>query len=232
LAIISGLKKKLSIAACKVSDGSISVDKSKTAFEAMINPAGYKRQLCIDYNKKKTLGQSSAAPKFSAVLPETLTLEGLVLDGTGVVEQNGQQSVKEMIDALLAVIYNYNGQRHEPNYVRLLWGTFIFFGRAESISIDHTMFKPSGEPLRAKVSLSFTGWMSAEESTLRANQSSPDLSHLVEVAMGDTLPLLCSRIYNDPSYYREVARINNLTNFRNLEPGMVLRFPPLVQRHG
>jgi nucleoid-associated protein YgaU len=42
------------------------------------------------------------------------------------------------------------------------------------------------------------------------------------------LPLLCNRIYNDPSYYREVARINNLSNFRNLEPGLILRFPPLV----
>ncbi|SRR5450830_218845 len=226
--ISTGLKKKLSIAACQVSAGNISVDKSQTAFEAMINPASYKRQLSINYNKKKTLGQSSAEPKFSAVCPETLTFDNLVLDSTGVVALLGMQSVKTMVDALLAVIYDYNGKKHEPNYVRLLWGTFIFFGRAESISIDYTMFKPSGEPLRAKVSLSFTGWMSTEESSLRANQSSPDLSHLVEVAMGDTLPLLCSRIYNDPSYYREVARINNLTNFRNLEPGLMLRFPPLV----
>ncbi|HTI18917.1 MAG TPA: peptidoglycan-binding protein [Trinickia sp.] len=232
MAISSGKKKKLSIAACKVNDGSISVDGSRDAFEAMINPAAYKRQLDIAYSEQHTLGQFSAAPKFSAILPEKLTLQDLVLDGTGVVEMASPKSVKDMIDVLLAVIYNYNGQKHEPNYVRLLWGTFIFFGRAESISIDYTMFKPSGEPLRAKVSLSFTGWMSAEESTLRANQSSPDLSHLVEVAMGDTLPLLCSRIYNDPSYYREVARINNLTNFRNLKPGTVLRFPPLVRRHG
>lgn len=226
--IATGLKKKLTIAACKVSGGTISVDGSKTAFQVMINPAGYKRQLSIDYNKKKTLGQANAEPKFSAVCPENLTLENLVLDGTGVVEQASYRSVKEMIDGLLKVIYNYDGKQHEPNYVRLLWGTFIFFGRAESISIDYTMFKPSGEPLRAKVSLGFTGWMSSEESSLRANQSSPDLSHLVEVAMGDTLPLLCSRIYNDSSYYREVARVNNLTNFRNLEPGQVLRFPPLV----
>jgi hypothetical protein len=229
MAISTGLKKKLSIAACNVSsDGSISVDSSKSAFEVMINPASYKRQLSINYNKKKTLGQSSSASKFSAICPETLSMDNLVLDGTGVVELVGMTSVTDKVNALLAVIYNYNGQKHEPNYVRLLWGTFIFFGRIESIAIDYTMFKPSGEPLRAKVGLGFTGWMSNEEGSLRANQSSPDLSHLVEVAMGDTLPLLCNRIYNDPSYYREVARINNLSNFRNLEPGLILRFPPLV----
>lgn len=228
MSISTGLKKKLTISPCTVSGATITVDSGKPAFEAMINPAGYKRQLKIDYNKKKTLGQASAEPKFNAICPETLTLQDLILDGTGVVALIGMQSVKDMVDMLLKVVYNYEGDKHESNYVRLLWGSFIFFGRAESISLDYTLFKPSGEPLRAKVQLSFTGWMSKEEGSLRANRNSPDLSHLVEVKIGDTLPLLCNRIYNDSSYYREVARINNLTNFRNLEPGIVLRFPPLL----
>lgn len=227
--ISTGLKKKLSIYPCNVVDGTISVnpDKSKS-FEAMINPASYKHQLKIDYSTKKSLGQSSAEPKFSAISPEVLTLPELVLDSTGVVALIGMKSVKEMVERLLSVVYVYEGAKHEPNHVRLLWGSFIFFGRAESISIDYTLFKPSGEPLRAKVHMSFVGWRSKEEDTLKANTSSPDLSHLVEVKLGDTLPLLCSRIYNDSSYYQEVARINNLTNFRNLEPGLLLRFPPLV----
>lgn len=221
-------RRKFNIAPCKVSGGQISVDTSRTAFEALINPVGYKRKLSIEYNKKQTLGQPSATPRFSAIRPESITIENLVLDGTGVVDGTGSRSVKDMIDALLAVIYQYDGKKHEPNYIRLLWGTFIFFGRVESIALDYTMFKPTGEPLRARVTLGIVGWMSATESALRANLSSPDLSHLVEVTAGDTLPLLCNRIYNDPSYYREVARINNLTSFRKLEPGMVLRFPPLV----
>jgi nucleoid-associated protein YgaU len=228
MSISTGLKKKLSIAPCNVNAGTITVDSSQAPFEAMINPAGYKRQLKIDYSKKKTLGQPSAESKFSAICPEVLTLQDLVLDGTGVVALVGAQSVQDMVEQLLGVVYAYKGDKHEPNHVRLLWGTFIFFGRVESISIDYTLFKPSGEPLRARIAMSFVGWMSSEEGSLRANTSSPDLSHLVEVKLGDTLPLLCNRIYKDSSYYREVARINNLTNFRNLEPGLVLRFPPLV----
>jgi hypothetical protein len=228
MGISTGLKKKLSIAACEVgTDGIIRVDDDKTAWEVLINPAAYKRQLRIDYNKKKTLGQASSTPKFNAICPATLSMDNLVLDGTGVVELIGMSSVNDKIQALLDTIYAYDGEEHEPNYVRLLWGSLIFFGRVESIDIDYTMFKPSGEPLRAKVALGLTNWMSNEESALRANMSSPDLSHLVEVVEGDTLPLLCNRIYNDPGYYREVARINNLTDFRNLTPGSVLRFPPL-----
>ena len=89
------------------------------------------------------------------------------------------------------------------------------------------MFKPSGEPLRARVQLGFIGFMSKEEEALRANRSSPDMSHLIEVKAGDTLPTLCYRVYKDSSYYLEVARVNNMTDFRDIKPGSKLLFPPL-----
>ena len=69
--------------------------------------------------------------------------------------------------------------------------------------------------------------MSTKEQELAANRSSPDLSHLVEVRDGDTLPLLCDRIYGDAAYYVDVARFNGLDNFRQLTPGVRLHFPPL-----
>jgi nucleoid-associated protein YgaU len=95
------------------------------------------------------------------------------------------------------------------------------------MSVDYTLFKPSGEPLRAKVKLSFSGFMSKEEEALRANRSSPDLTHLIEVKAGDTLPMLCYRVYKDCSYYLEVAKVNGITNFRDLQLGTKLHFPPL-----
>jgi nucleoid-associated protein YgaU len=70
--------------------------------------------------------------------------------------------------------------------------------------------------------------MSKEEESLKANRSSPDLSHTVEVQAGDTLPLLCHRIYKDAAYYPEVARANNIVDFRTLKPGLRLHFPPLI----
>ncbi len=227
--ISTGLKKKLTISPCTVDEaGNISVDSSKPAFEALINPAGYKHQRSIEYNKKKTLGQAGAEPKFSAICPEKIVLQDLVLDGTGVVVLIGMSDVKTMISCLMDVVYKYIGTNHEPNHVRLLWGSLIFFGRVESIAIDYTLFKPSGEPLRAKLQLTFVGWMSDQEMGLKANRSSPDLTHIVEVKAGDSLPLLCYRIYKDSSYYMEVARVNNITNFRDLKPGLKLRFPPLA----
>ena len=38
---------------------------------------------------------------------------------------------------------------------------------------------------------------------------------------------MSKKIYGDSKYYLEVARVNQLTNFRKLTPGQELLFPPL-----
>lgn len=249
----TGLKKKLTISPCKVDAGNITVDSSKKAFEVMLNPAEYTHGFTIKYNKKEALGTSATEPKFSTYKPESISFD-MVIDGTGVVhlpESGAAPSlaktqtrqletvvhlpepgaapppVKTQIKQLETVVYNYDGTEHEPTPVRLLWGSFIFFGRLETMSVKYTLFKPSGEPLRAKVSLAFAGFVSEKEETLKSNRSSPDLTHLVEVKAGDTLPLLCYRIYKNSTYYMKIAKENNLVNFRDLTPGMQLHFPPL-----
>lgn len=221
----TGLKQKMTI--CPASGEQVHTADTGKGIEVLINPSSYQRSLGVYYNQRATLGQPTATPKFAYVLPETLTLPQLVFDGTGVVALIGMESVNTMLDRLVKLLYKVNGDKHEPNLVCFMWGDLTFFGYATNIAIDYTLFKPSGEPLRAKVKLSVVSAMTVEEGLLRANLSSPDLTHLVEVRAGDTLPLLCQRIYRNPAYYLAVARINGLVDFRALAPGMQLRFPPL-----
>lgn len=221
-----GQKQKLSIAPCKIdAAGNINVDRSKQPFEVLLNPSSYSRDLVIDYNQTPALGQYGGEPRFSAYRPESVKFD-LVLDGTGVTG-GVVTDVKTQVKQLEAVVYGYDGKQHEPAPVRVLWGSLILFGRLTSLSFSYTLFKPSGEPLRAKATLGLKGYMSSEEGSLRANRSSPDLTHHVLVRAGDTLPLLCHRIYQDSAYYPEVARVNGLDGFRSLVPGTRLYFPPL-----
>lgn len=208
-------------------DGPIRLD-SGSVFTVMINPAEFKHSAGITYDNQKTLGEPKADPKFNAVDKERVSFT-LVLDGTGAVPGVGPVPVpvKLQLEQLRWVVYDYIGNKHEPPHVRLIWGTLIFFGRLESMSTQYTLFKPTGEPLRAKVDLSFVGAASAGAIKRLANLSSPDLSHRVLVREGDTLPLLCERIYGDPGYYLDVARVNQLHDFRRLVPGRQLHFPPL-----
>jgi nucleoid-associated protein YgaU len=53
------------------------------------------------------------------------------------------------------------------------------------------------------------------------------MTHVRLVKEGDTLPALTREIYGDYRYYLEVARVNQLDDFRSLEPGTRLFFPPL-----
>ncbi len=226
----SGTKKKLTITACNV-DASGNVTLEDASFQVMLNPGSYKHEYAISYNKDKALGQQSAESKFSVIGPEKINFK-IMLDGTGVVNEPGPAGaalpdVKDQIASLRDVVYKYDGEDHEPNHVRLLWGSFLFYGRLTSMKVDYKMFKPSGEPLRAEIDLAFTGFVSKEEEALRANRSSPDLTHVVEVKSGDTLPLLCSRVYNDSSYYLAVAEVNGIAHFRDIKPGQKLYFPPL-----
>lgn len=220
----TGKKEKLKLTQCKVSkDGKVEVVDGNS-FEVMLNPASYNRSYSISYNDNEAQGQSASNLKFNVIKPQDFSFD-IIFDGTGVVDQSAP-AVKDQIRGLRD-IFVYSGDEHQPPVTRVLWGTMIFFGYLTSMSVDYTLFKPSGEPLRAKVTLSFKGFMSQEEESLRADRRSADLTHVVEMRAGDTLPLMCERIYKDSGYYNQVARLNNIINFRDIKPGIRLFFPPL-----
>ena len=224
----SGKKELLTIfGATLEEDGSILVDKDP-AFVAQINPLGYDHTYQIRYTPPTAMGRKGGEAKFAAVQPEKIVLKPLVLDGTGAVPGTSV-SVKEQVDKLRKALYGYIGKKHEPPVVQVVWGTnMVFLGRIEALKFEYTLFTAVGEPLRAKVALSFVGYTSPAQETKEMAASSPDLTHQVLVRAGDTLPLLCQRIYRNPAYHLAVARINGLTLVRQLEPGTRLRFPPLA----
>lgn len=221
----TGTKIKLRISPCDVADGIATVN-GDPAFEALINPAGYTHSSSIQYAENQAFGPGSEK-KYSKSNPDKIQFKEMVLDSTGVVEGT-QSSVREQIALLRKVAYDYNGSEHEPPVVEVSWGPLLFKARMEALKVNYTLFKPSGEPLRAKMDLVFTAYKSTEEVFRESSLESPDLTHLVEVKAGDTLPMLCYQIYKDSSYYMAVARLNQLNNFRQLKPGQLLRFPPLV----
>jgi hypothetical protein len=227
---MSDTKTRLKLTRCYVSSsGTRSIDDSKV-FTVMLNPTDFTYESSISYNTARTFGQLGSAKKFSAINPTAVKF-AVVLDATGVSESATSDSkshdVAKQLKALSSVIYDYVGSRHEPSQVQLVWGTFMFYGRLESMSTKYVLFKPSGEPLRSNVDLRFVGAITEKEEELAANRSSPDLTHRVLVKAGDTLPLLCEAIYGDPAYYLDVARVNKLNDFRTLAPGSQLQFPPL-----
>jgi nucleoid-associated protein YgaU len=109
-----------------------------------------------------------------------------------------------------------------------VWGeNSIFKGRVTEVSINHKLFKPDGTPIRASATVKFRSSIEEQKRAAQENRSSPDLTHVRKIKFGDTLPLMCYRIYGDPKYYLQVAEANGLDNFRRLKPGTDIFFPPL-----
>lgn len=225
---------KLTLTRCTVENGRTVEKRGRgDIFKAQVNPADYKHSHGISYSNTspeqgQPLGKSGVTTKFSAINAEKVSFS-MVLDGTGVVADDQKRSVADQVKALKAICYTYSGKDHEPNVVKVSWGKGLtaFYGRMESMGIDYTLFRASGEALRAKVALSFVSFHTEIEEALKAQRSSPDLTHRVEVRAGDRLPLLCHQVYKDQTAYLKVAEENGLDGFRALRPGDVLEFRPL-----
>lgn len=198
-----------------------------------MNPSQYTRQYSICYNTVQAQGSPGGSPRYNKTLPDVVQLQ-LVFDGTGVVPTAipgvlpfMSDGIKTQVDKFLGLVFAYNGQIHSPNYLQLSWGTLAFRCRLSDLKLTYTLFKPDGTPLRARADATFKEYTNPKQLAKEANKSSPDLSHIVTVKAGDTLPWLCFTIYGSSVYYIDVARVNGLTDFRRLVPGQQLLFPPL-----
>jgi len=195
-----------------------------------INPASYTHEHTIEYNKFQPVGSPGTSVWYKGTPPEKVSFD-IYFDATGAVSTDSlfasQTPVADQIDGFKTVCFTYNGSIHEPNYLMLSWGTLVFKCKLTSLNISYTLFQSDGTPLRAKLSAAFEGAISADDIATEADNQSPDLTHFIEIKEGDTLPLLCYRIYGDSNYYVEVAKYNNILNFRNIAPGTKLYLPPL-----
>lgn len=197
-------------------------------YTVMINPDNIKWSKNIEYNEQQAPNTSSPSQKYKSSPIDKLNFD-ITIDCTGIVDSK-RTSMEQEITALETIIYTYNGEIHRPNFVKVQWGkSLIFKGVLKSFDTSYTLFKPDGSPLRAKLSLGFGQYVSPETVEQLDAQESPDVTHLVNVVEGDTLPQLCQKIWNDDSYYVQVAQYNELNKFRNLKGGEKLIFPPIIQ---
>ncbi|MEO5583029.1 MAG: hypothetical protein ABIR66_10065 [Saprospiraceae bacterium] len=147
-----------------------------------------------------------------------------VIDGTGVT--GNKVDVPDEIKKLGKAIYNYVDSIHKPYYLRISYGSINFKCHLKTCSIDYVLFQADGKPLRAKVTLAFDEFVLPADAESR-KMSSPDMTHLRYFKESDNIFKYCEEIYSNPDQAVQIAKVNEIINFRKIPAGSLLVFPPL-----
>ncbi|MGZ3764383.1 MAG: CIS tube protein [Mucilaginibacter sp.] len=217
--------------------------KSGMEYEVLINPESYALTYETIVNQRSAQGSSEMITSYSVRSPQSLTFKFL-FDGTGVIQKGGggllsglavpglpadKPDVVQDYETFKSVVYNFNGDTHQPRFVQLQWGPLLYNCRLSRMTLTFKLFNPDGTPLRAEADCTFQAVIDQTKLTAINNLHSPDLTHIRTVKDGDTLPLLCFREYGDSKYYYQIAKYNGLTDFKTLESGTKLIFPPIAK---
>lgn len=197
-------------------------------FSTLLNPEKYVYQYKIEQNEQQATGTSAAATKFNKKLPEELQID-FVFDRTGIIPEKArtEDGIIDDLELFKKVVLDFNGNQHKPNYVMISWGSLLFKGSLVEMNVEFKLFRPDGTPIRAIAKAKFKGFVEDDLRVAKENKNSPDLTHYRVVRAGETLPLMAFHIYGDSSYYLAVAKANNLHDFRNIQPGQEIYFPPI-----
>jgi nucleoid-associated protein YgaU len=105
----------------------------------------------------------------------------------------------------------------------------------EQLSVQYTLFKPNGVPIRALVKLQLTQVEEAKGATTggaakRQNPTTMGIAGLRSTVVrdGDSLPSIAYREYGDATTWRTIAEANGIDDPLALKRGTVLSIPRLA----
>lgn len=206
------------------------VKEADASYEALINPETYTLEYKLKFSESgQGHGTSGKQLKYEYTEPAEMSFEFL-FDNTGIIDGEPRPSIADDLKEFRELLVDYKGDSHEPRHFKMVWGdNSIFKGRVTELGITFKLFKSDGTPIRAIAKVKFKSSIEEEKRAAKESKTSPDLTHVRKVKLGETLPQLCYSIYGDPRYYAQVAEVNGLDNFRQLTPGQNLSFPPIAK---
>ena len=126
-------------------------------------------------------------------------------------------------------IMNASTQRSRPPLCLLQWGPNWFFKAAlTSLNATYTLFREDGTPVRAKANVTL---QEAEDDTDMPGTNPTSFAELGRKARvvrpHDSLALIASEEYGNPTLWRKIAEDNNIDDPLDLRPGQILSVPAL-----
>lgn len=214
-------------------------DPNPEGIKVLFNPNSYSISKSVTWSGPTTSAGAQQQPSvvttnapvlsFGGGGSRTLSLE-LFFDVTEMVGATPPvKDVRALTNKIVALTL-IDPQVQRPPTCEVSWGTqpkdsdFPFIGVVSSLTQRFTLFRETGEPVRAFLSVTFTEFLDPEVSQ---RGTDPEMTTRV-VKRGDTLSGISADLYRDPTRWRVIAEANGLDDPRGLEIGATLRIPKVV----
>jgi len=209
--------------------------KPQNSFTVLFNPEQYTLERKNSFSPVTVHGLSSPLLQFSHGELKTLQME-LFFDSreahsvNSVVRTTVNSDVRQVVDEFLALM-DIDSDLHAPPVLEFLWGKRLNFRCVlASASQQYTMFNSDGNPLRAKLNVSFQEFIDFDLEALQVERRTADYTKVHTVTEGDTLAGIAQAMYDDPKLWRPIALRNQLADPRKLPVGKKLVVPRLPFR--
>ncbi|MFM9946774.1 MAG: hypothetical protein ACKV1O_02440 [Saprospiraceae bacterium] len=186
-------------------------------FTLPINPENISRNHQINLEDTQAPGNQANNANHAASRPEELRLE-FTLDNTNTVEGNLLEGtpVGKQVEDFLKLTYKLNGDIRKPNFLKIIWwDDFVFDCQLSNAQVNYTLFLADGTPLRAKISATFRQHVAPNVRVAIEDKATGALTKTQSAAeTGARITSVAQKAYADPNSYLQLAKANDLVNFR------------------
>jgi hypothetical protein len=208
--------------------------EDNTQITAAYNPEKYSVSKSVHYAEIPIPGLDEPVLQFINGQNEKVTLD-LFFDTT----EQGMTGTVTDVRTLTAAVYSLlkvNTSTHAPPRFAIEWGSGkSLFGQGatsslcvlESMTEEFTLFAPTGEPLRAKLTVTIRMASTVKLQFQETPRESPDRTKMVMVVRGQRISDIAYQQYGDSTQWRPIANASLVANPRFLDPGTTLTVPSL-----
>jgi Contractile injection system tube protein/LysM domain len=198
----------------------------------LFNPKDYTVTKSNNWKADAKQGATAGTPSYTGGNPWEISLQ-LLLDSTLLIKgETIVQTTTKLFDAMKASIGEGAGSggkatTKRPPTVTFRFGNFSFRGVVKNLTIQYTLFKPTGEPVRADVKLSLMAYEADTPPSQNPTTRSEGGLGAHVVRDGDSLASIAYKFYGDATRWRRIAQANGIDDPLLMRGGRTLNIPRL-----
>jgi hypothetical protein len=197
----------------------------------LFNPTDYTVSQDINYAQAPVPGLSQPLLQFMNGSVPKLDME-LFLDTNEAVVASGRTIAAAGSDVRLLVqqitnLMAIDSSTHAPPVLLFTWSSLSFPCVLAKAAQKFVMFLSDGTPVRARLQVSFNGYVTADTEAKEVKRQTADYSKTYTVGQGDTLSKIAGVVYGNAALWRPIGIYNGLADPINLVVGTQLLVPAL-----